>query len=136
MVARGAGAVVNVSSIAAFQPGPFNATYSATKAWVNSFTEALSEELRGTGVVVQALCPGFTRTEFQARAGVDASGIPSFLWMSAEAVVDASVAALRRRDVVCIAGQRNWLATTLTGLMPRPVMRRLAGVVARRITPA
>jgi len=89
MVARGAGAIVNVSSVAAFQPAPFNATYGATKAWVNSFTEAIAEELRDSGVRIQALCPGFTRTEFQSRAGIDVSSLPSFVWMSADAVVDA-----------------------------------------------
>ncbi len=63
MIRRGHGAIINVSSMAGFQPMPFNATYGATKAFVNSFTEALHEELRGTGVRVQALCPGFTRTD-------------------------------------------------------------------------
>src|SRR5262249_10893759 len=100
LIARGRGAVINVSSMAAFQPAPHNATYGATKAFVNSFTESLYEEVRGTGVRLQALCPGFTRTEFQNRAGIDASGIPGFAWMSAEAVVDASMAALARGDAV------------------------------------
>jgi len=136
MLARGAGAIVNVSSIGAFQPGPFNATYSATKAWVNSFTEAISEELRGSGVHVQALCPGFTRTEFQQRAGIDTANFPSFIWMSPEAVVDASLAALRRREVVCVPGAGNRITTSLTGIVPRSVVRRVSGVVGRRFKPA
>ena len=64
----GSGGILNVSSLAGFQPGPSNATYGATKAFVTSFTEAVHEEMKGTGVSVTVLCPGFTRTEFQARA--------------------------------------------------------------------
>src|SRR5262249_41812637 len=77
MIARGRGAIINVSSLAAFVPGPYDAIYGATKAFVNSFTEALHEELCGTGVHVQTLCPGFTYTEFQQRAGIDISQIPT-----------------------------------------------------------
>ena len=65
MVPRGEGGILNVSSLAGFQPGPMNAIYSATKAFVTSFTEAVHEELKGTGVAVTVLCPGFTRTGFQ-----------------------------------------------------------------------
>ncbi len=133
MLARGAGAIINVSSVAAFQPAPFNATYGATKAWVNSFTEAVAEELRGTGVGIQALCPGFTRTEFQSRAGIDVSSLPNFVWMSPEAVVDASLAALRRGDVVVVPGTGNRIATTVTGVIPRAVIRRVSGVLGRRL---
>src|SRR6266498_2168999 len=81
MIARGRGAIINVSSLAAFVPGPYDAIYGATKAFVNSFTEALHEELRGTGVRVQALCPGFVHTELQQRAGIDTSRLPAFAWM-------------------------------------------------------
>jgi short-subunit dehydrogenase len=132
MMARGRGSVINVSSMAAFQPAPLNATYGATKAYVNSFTEALHEELRGSGVQVQALCPGFTRTEFQERAGIDASGIPSFAWMTPEAVVDSSLAALRRGEVICIPGVGNRLVATAVGAMPRFAVRRLSGAAVRR----
>src|SRR5919109_1270658 len=90
MIARGRGAIINVSSLAAFAPGPYDATYGATKAFVNSFTEALHEELRGTGVRVQALCPGFIHTELQQRAGIDTSRLPAWVWMTPEAVVEAS----------------------------------------------
>jgi short-subunit dehydrogenase len=133
MIARGHGAVINVSSMAAFQPAPHNATYAATKAFVNSFSEALYEEVRGTGVRVQALCPGFTRTEFQDRAGIDASGIPSFAWMSPDAVVDASLAALQRGDAVCVPGIGNRLVVATTAAMPRAVVRRIVGVAVRRM---
>ena len=76
MVERGRGGILNVSSLAGFQPGPSNATYSATKAFVTSFTEAVHEELKGTGVSVTALCPGFTHTEFQERANAPRATCP------------------------------------------------------------
>jgi len=132
LVERRRGSIINVSSMAAFQPAPLNATYGATKAFVNSFTESLHEELRGTGVRVQALCPGFTRTEFQERAGIDVSGLPAFAWMSPEDVVEASLAALRRGEVVCVPGVGNRLLATAIGAMPRAVVRRLSGVAVRR----
>ena len=106
MITRDRGAIINVSSIAAFVPGPYDATYGATKAFVNSFTEALHEELRGTRVRVQALCPGFTHTEFQQRAGIDVSTIPTWAWMTPEAVVEASLAALRQRRPQPLAQRR------------------------------
>ena len=132
MIARGHGGIINVSSMSGFQPGPYTATYGGTKAFVNSFTEALSEELRGTGVKVQALCPGFTRTEFQERAGLDVSAIPSFAWMGAEAVVDASVAALERDQVICVPGIGNRLLATLGSSAPRRISARLLGAVMKR----
>ncbi len=133
MIQRRRGAVINVSSMAALQPGPTTATYSATKAYVNSFTEALHEELRGTGVQVQALCPGFTRTEFQERANIDASGLPDFAWMDPEDVVEASLAGLNGGDVVYVPGLLNrFLATTVTSI-PRPVARRILGTAVRQV---
>jgi len=132
MIARGQGGIINVSSLSGFQPGPYTATYGATKAFVNSFTEALCEELRGTGVKVQALCPGFTRTEFQQRAGLDVSTIPSFAWMSPEVVVDASLAALERDQVICVPGLGNRLLATLGSTSPRRIAGRILGAVMKR----
>jgi uncharacterized protein len=131
MIERDRGAIINVSSMAGFQPAPYNATYGATKAYVCSFTEALAEELRGSGVRVQTLCPGFTRTEFQERAGVDVSRVPSFAWMTAEAVVDASLAGLARGEVVCVPGITNRLVATLTSAVPRSVTRRIVASLIR-----
>jgi short-subunit dehydrogenase len=133
LVRRGHGGVINVSSLAGFHPAPFNATYGATKAFVNSFTEALYEELRGTGVQVMALCPGFTRTEFQERAGIDTSGIPSLAWMSAEAVVDAALKGYRRGDAVCVPGLGNRAMSGVTAALPRALVRRLLGVATARV---
>ena len=77
MVERREGGVINVASIAAYQPTPGNATYGATKAFVSSFTQAVHEELKGTGVKCMVLSPGFTRTEFQERAGIDSARCPT-----------------------------------------------------------
>jgi uncharacterized protein len=133
MIARDRGAIINVSSMSAFVPGPYDATYGATKAFVNSFTEALHEELRGTRVRVQALCPGFTHTEFQQRAGINVSTIPAYIWMTPEAVVEASLAALRRGQIVCVPGLVNRVLTLLIGAAPRRLVRRVTGLLAHRV---
>jgi hypothetical protein len=133
MIKRRRGAIINVSSLSAFQPMAFNATYAATKAFVNSFTESLHEELRGTGVRVQALCPGFTRTEFQERAGINASDVPGFAWMSPATVADASLHALRRGNVICVPGLANRALASVVGVLPRRVTRRVSGILGKRI---
>src|SRR4051812_46698592 len=86
MVQRGKGRVLNVSSVAGVQPVPGDATYAATKAFVLNFTEAVHEELQGTGVHITVVCPGFTRTEFQERASYDAGRVPGFMWQDADEV--------------------------------------------------
>ena len=133
MLERGRGEIVNVSSMASFYPGPYLATYGATKAFVTSFTEAIAGEIAGSGVRIQALCPGFTRTEFQERASIDASHIPAFAWMSAEAVVDASLAALASGDVVVVPGGLNKAMHAGTSLLPRSLVRRVMAAAAKRL---
>lgn len=109
MIARRRGAVINVSSVAAFFPMPSSVIYSATKAFLNSFSRALAYEVAGSGVRVQALCPGFTHTgfhsapEYAARIGE----IPKWLWMNADAVVAGSLAALERGRVIYVPGAKN-----------------------------
>jgi short-subunit dehydrogenase len=132
MVARGEGGILNVSSIGGFQPAPYNATYSATKAFVTSFTEAVHEELRGSGVRVTALCPGFTRTEFQERAGSDMHQLPDFVWQTPEVVARAGLDGLARNKAVVIPGTMNRVVGTLTSVAPHALSRRIAGVVVRR----
>ena len=88
MIARGRGQILNVASTAALQPGPFMAVYYATKAYVLSFSEAITEELRGTGVTVTALCPGPTRTEFQARANMGSSRLARYGLQDARPVAE------------------------------------------------
>lgn len=107
MIARGRGSIINVSSLAAFFPMPGSVTYCSTKAYLNTFSKALQAELRGTGVQVQALCPGFTYTEFHDTpefANFSRSTLPKLFWMKAETVVAASLAAARRGRVICIPG--------------------------------
>ena len=132
MLGRGRGGIVNVSSLAGEGAVPFTATYAATKAYVTRFSEALHEEVRGSGVTVQALLPGFTRTEFQEVAGVDRSLVPRFAWLAPEQVVEASLAALRRGDAVCIPGAGYRLLGGLTALAPRGLSRRVLGSLQRR----
>ena len=132
MLGRGRGGIVNVSSLAGEGPGPFTATYAATKAFVTSFSQSLHEEVRGSGVVVQALLPGFTRTEFQEVAGVDPGIVPGFAWMRAEQVVRASLGALEAGEAVCIPGAGNRLLGGLQSLAPRALTRRVLGAVQRR----
>jgi len=124
MVARRRGAVVNVASLGGFAPGPYMATYAATKAFVLSFTEALAAELKGTGVQVLCVCPGFTRTEFQERAEVDIAGIPSFAWMSAEQVADQAVRAVGRGPVL-VNGVMNTVMASTIRFVPRGLTARV-----------
>ena len=132
MVSRRRGAIINVSSIVALFPVPFFATYSSTKAYVNSFTESIHEELRGTGVRVQALCPGMTRTEFHRRAGIDTTGY-SPKGMDPAVVVDASLRALQRGKVVCIPGIVNRVSACIIAWLPRALLRRVAAYRTRNL---
>jgi uncharacterized protein len=133
MVSIGKGAVLNVSSIAGFVPGPKNATYNATKAYVSSFTEAIYEELHGTGVHAMALCPGFTKTEFQDRAQINTSSIPAFAWMTAEKVVEEALYGLERRDLFCVPGGGYRALVGAIGLSPRTLIRKVSGLITRKL---
>ena len=133
MVERGHGGVINVSSVAAYQPTPDGATYGATKAFVSSFTNAIHEELRGTGVKAMVLAPGFTHTEFHQRSNGGANeAMPEFLWQSAEEVAEAALKAYERGRAVCVPGAVNVAATALSGIFPAGITRRVAGLVTRR----
>jgi len=123
MVSRKRGDIINLASVAAFIPVPNNVVYSASKAFLNTFTEGLLQELHGTGVRVQALCPGWTRTELVASPDVDTSRIPSWGWMESEDVVDYSLRCLRRKRLICIPGWRNRLMVRLCLLPGRSLVR-------------
>jgi len=133
MVRRGRGAVVNVASVAGFGPMAYTATYAATKAFLISWSEAVAAELRGSGVSVLCVCPGFTRTEFQETAGLDVGGVPGVLWMSAEAVADQAVAAIGRQTVL-VTGPLNWLTSVGMRLAPRSAIARATAMASRRRT--
>jgi short-subunit dehydrogenase len=125
MKKRGRGAVINVASVAAFFP---QGTYSASKAWVVSFSESMAAELAGSRVRVMALCPGFVRTEFHDRASIDMSGLPGFLWLSADKVVGEAMRDLARGSWVSIPDLRYKVITRIGTLVPH----RLAAEVSRR----
>ncbi len=133
MVERGHGGVINVSSVGAYQPTPHSATYAATKAFVSSFTNAIHEELRGTGVKAMVLAPGFTHTEFHLRAGIDDQGqVPEFLWQSADEVVAAALRDYDRGKAVCIPGPINTAEAAFSGSLPAGITRRIAAMVTKR----
>jgi len=132
MVPRGSGAILNVSSLAGAQPGPLNATYSATKAFVTSFTQAVHEEVRGTGVAVTVLCPGFTHTEFQERAQAPAGDVPGFMWQMPPEVVQCGLDAVAKNRAVAIPGAMNKVLGNLTAITPDAVTRRVSGIVMKR----
>ena len=133
MVRRGAGSLLNVASIAGFTPTPHSATYSATKAFVRFLTEAVHDEVAASGVHVTALCPGFTRTDFQQRAGVRSDGLPDFVWSDAQDVVDQALAALERNQATCVPGLVNKVTATVPRFAPPGVVRRVAAQVMSRI---
>lgn len=130
MKAKGAGRVLNIASTAGFQPGPFMATYYATKAFVVSFSEALAVELDGTGVTVTCHCPGATATEFPARSGngrarlftkqqpADAADVAAHAWR-----------AMKEGRVLAIHGFANWVGMESVRVAPRVVVRRIAAWV-------
>ena len=128
MVQRRKGNIINVSSVAAFFSAPHNVTYSATKAWINSFTEGVYLELKSLGspVRVQALCPGFTYSEFHDVMGMDRSLISNKLWMSSEDVVDASLKGLVKNKLIVIPGLRYRILVRFLSCFPKPLMQFIA----------
>lgn len=131
MIPRKTGHIINVSSLTSFYAMPFYATYGATKAFINSFSEAIAEEVAGKGIKIQVLCPGFTKTEFQDRAGIDVSYLPSISWMTSAEVVEASFEALRKNRLICIPGTVNQLQSFFRGPFVRAGTRRLLGYWGR-----
>ncbi|MEE6281851.1 SDR family NAD(P)-dependent oxidoreductase [Georgenia sp. MJ170] len=126
MVARGRGAVLNVSSVAALTT---MGSYAAHKAWVRVFTEGLATELRGTGVTATALCPGLVRTEFHARARMRSEVWPDWVWLDAGGVAAAALRAVRRGDVLCTPSLRYAAGAALLRLAPRSMVRVMTGRV-------
>lgn len=130
MVRPGRGGIINLASVVGFQPFPHFAVYAASKAFVLSFSEALAEEVRGTGVRILALCPGAARTEIDVFAHNEGllGKLPS---LTAEQVARTAMRALDRGRVVKVVGRLNRLLVFTNRLMPRLMMRRLMGVIAR-----
>lgn len=135
MVERGQGRILNVGSIAAFQPVPYLATYAATKSYVLSLTESLSEELRDTGVTVTALCPGITATDMVStvqQANDRMASLPGFLIGDAQSVARAGFDACMNGETICVPGVLNLAGTLASRASPRWLVRRIAGIMGRR----
>ncbi|HET6735502.1 SDR family NAD(P)-dependent oxidoreductase [Mycobacterium sp.] len=130
MLAAGTGTVINVASVAGLLPGR-GSTYSASKAWVIAFSEGLANGLGGTGVGVHALCPGFVRTEFHSRAGIDMAKTPSFLWLEVEDVVRECMADVGKGKVVIVPGLQYKALTTGGRVVPRNLVRAMTKVVGK-----
>ncbi|HET9875022.1 MAG TPA: SDR family oxidoreductase [Mycobacterium sp.] len=130
MLDAGAGTVINVASVAGLVSGR-GSTYSASKAWVVSFTEGLAGGLHGTGVGIHAVCPGYVHTEFHQRAGIDMASLPSFMWLEVDDVVTASLADIAHGKVISIPGVQYKVLTTVNRLVPRGVARAMVNTFGR-----
>ena len=130
MRAAGKGSVINIASVAGLLSGR-GSTYSASKAWVVSFSEGLANGLTGTGVGVHAVCPGFVRTEFHQRAGIDMASIPGPLWLSVDDVVTESLADVAKGKVVSIPGVQYKVLTTAGRMVPRGLVREFTKRIGR-----
>lgn len=124
MLSAGRGSVINIASVAGLLSGR-GSTYSASKAWVVSFSEGLANGLSGTGVGVHAVCPGFVRTEFHQRAGIDMASIPGPLWLRVDDVVAESLADVAEGKVLSIPGTQYKVLTTAGRVAPRRLVRAL-----------
>ncbi len=131
MVADGHGGIINVSSMAGFTAAPGTATYAATKAFVTALSEAMHSELRPLGVHVTALCPGFTRTEFQERASYDASTVPEFAWQTSAEVAEAGLRGVAANRVVVVPGIANRVGVGVINAVPASVRRYAVERMAR-----
>lgn len=129
MSARGRGWIINVGSVSAFVT---QNNYSAIKAWVNVYTESLAVQLRGTGVQVTLLAPGWVRTEFHARAGIKGSSIPGFLWLTPERLVEDCLRDVARGRVISVPSRRFTVLTFLARIAPRPVIHRISALLSSR----
>ena len=125
---RRRGTIINVSSVAGFLA---SGSYAAAKAWVTSFTEGLAMELDGSGVTATALCPGFTNTEFQERAGLSKPG-PAFMWLDPADLVADCLTDVAKGRVVSVPGLQYKAIVGLLSVAPRPLIRRAAKVARRR----
>jgi uncharacterized protein len=129
MVERGSGHILNVASVAAFSAVPGMSVYSASKAFVLSFTESLSEELKQTGVTVSALCPGLTKTEMVD--DLQAGQVPQFLMASASDVAREGYDAMMRKEVIHVPGPLNKSLVAWLEMQPRWLVRSMSGFAAR-----
>ncbi len=133
MVPRGRGWLLNVSSVASFQPAPGLAVYAATKAFVTSFSESLHEEVKAHGVNVTALCPGLTKTEFQSVSNAEqyADSFPSIAWTSPDQVVDEGLSSVISNRTLAVPGAQYKVMTAASNVTPRWLKRRMSSMLQR-----
>ncbi len=130
MLAAHKGTVINIASVAGLLPGR-GSTYSASKAWVVFFSEGLANGLAGTGVGMHAVCPGFVRTEFHQRAGIEMGSMPGLMWLSVDDVVDESLADIAKGKVVSIPGIQYKALAGAGRLIPRGLVRAMTTRIGR-----
>ena len=133
MVDRGQGAVINVSSVSGFGAAMPGSTYPASKAWVTNFSESVALSVARFGVRVMALCPGYVRTEFHQRAGINMSKTPKLLWLDADELVQEALRDLRRGKVVSVPTWKYKVAVFALRHLPRPLLQRVARDTRGRI---
>ena len=133
MVDRRQGAVINVSSVSGFGAAMPGSTYPASKAWVTNFSESVGLSVRRFGVRVMALCPGYVRTEFHQRSGINMSKTPNFLWLDADKLVQEALRDLRRGKVVSVPTWKYKVAVFALRHLPRPILQRAARDTRGRI---
>lgn len=129
MLERNYGVIVNVSSVASWIAG---GSYSAAKSYLTVLTESLHTELRSTKVRISALCPGFTRTEFHQRGGMKMKGLPNFMWLSVEQVVEKSWRDVNAGKVISIPGWQYLILSSISRFGPRPMVRRIGMNVRKK----
>jgi short-subunit dehydrogenase len=134
MMQRSSGRIMNVASIAAFQPGPHLAVYYASKSYVLSFSEAIANELRHSGVTVTCFCPGATHTGFAKRAGVENSRLFKLGAMSAEKVALDGYRAVMEGRTLAISGVHNWVVAQSNRLVPRKMVTTVSRWVAEKVS--
>ncbi|MEZ0358574.1 SDR family NAD(P)-dependent oxidoreductase [Mycobacterium sp. SA01] len=130
MIEAGSGTVINIASVAGLLSGR-GSTYSASKAWVVSFTEGLANGIAGTGVSIHAVCPGFVHTEFHERAGIDMKSIPNILWLNVDDVVAESLADVAKGKVISIPGLQYKVLTSVGRRVPRGLVRAVNNGIGR-----
>jgi len=129
MKERNSGTIINVSSVAGWIAG---GSYSAAKSYLTVLTESLHTELRGTNIHVHALCPGFTRTEFHQRGRMRMTGLPEFMWLAADDVVDAAWRASQAGEVLSVPGFQYKILSSISRFGPRPLVRKVGMNVRSR----
>jgi len=131
MVSRKSGGIINISSLASFQPMPYFAVYAATKSYVTSFTIALYEEYRQQGINILGVCPGYTKTNFNKRAQMSAQTIPGYM-MSSEAVVEQSLKAFKNKKYILINGKINSFAKFITSILPQKLALKITKSIIKK----